>query len=119
APDLLFVDGHGIAHPRRLGLASHLGVATGLPAIGVAERILTGTTSMPLHQVQGAFVPLRDGREQVGWLLRSRVGEAPLAVSPGHRVAMPSVAELVMRFVRGTRLPEPLRLAMPPAPRGP
>lgn len=110
-PDLVLVDGHGIAHPRRLGIAAHLGVATGLPSIGVAKKILTGTTSMPLHQMRGAFVPLRDGREQIGWLLRSKVGCLPLVVSPGHRVAMASVAETVMRFVTNYRLPEPTRLA--------
>ncbi len=111
APDLVFVDGHGIAHPRRLGIAAHLGVATGLPSIGVAKKILTGTTSLPLHEMRGAFVPLRDGREQIGWLLRSKVGCLPLVVSPGHRVAMASAAEVVMRFVGKYRLPEPTRLA--------
>jgi deoxyribonuclease V len=110
-PDLVFVDGHGIAHPRRLGIAAHFGVATGLPSIGVTKNILIGTTSMPLHEMRGAFVPLRDGREQIGWVLRSKVGCLPLVVSPGHRVAMPSAAEVVMRFVRGYRLPEPTRLA--------
>ncbi|HEX2083235.1 MAG TPA: deoxyribonuclease V [Xanthomonadaceae bacterium] len=110
-PDLVFVDGHGIAHPRRLGIAAHFGVATGLPSIGVTKNILIGTTSMPLHEMRGAFVPLRDGREQIGWLLRSKVGCPPLVVSPAHRVAMPSAAEVVMRFVRGDPLPEPTRLA--------
>ena len=110
-PDLVFVDGHGIAHPRRLGIAAHFGVATGLPSIGVAKKILVGTTSMPLHEMRGAFVPLRDKREQIGWLLRSKVGCLPLVVSPGHRVAMASAAETVMRFVGRYRLPEPTRLA--------
>ena len=111
APDLLLVAGNGIAHPCRFGLAAHLGVTTGLPSIGVARRILTGTSATPLHEMRGAFVPLRQGREQIGWLLRSRIGSDPLVVSPGHRVAMASTAELVMRFVTGARLPEPLRLA--------
>jgi deoxyribonuclease V len=111
APDLVFVDGHGIAHPRRLGIAAHFGVATGLPSIGVAKKVLTGTTSMALHEMRGAFLPLRDGREQIGWLLRSKVNCLPLIVSPGHRVAMASAAELVMRCVTTYRLPEPTRLA--------
>jgi len=110
-PDLVLVDGHGIAHPRRLGIAAHLGIVTGLPTIGVAKKVLTGHSAMQLHQVRGAFVPLRDGREQIGWLLRSKVGCLPLVISPGHRVAMASAAELVMRFVARYRLPEPTRLA--------
>ena len=111
APDLAFIDGHGIAHPRRLGIAAHFGVATGLPCIGVAKKILVGAPRMALHDMRGAFTPLRDGREQIGWLLRSKPGCLPLIVSPGHRVAMPSAPELVMRYVGKYRLPEPTRLA--------
>jgi deoxyribonuclease V len=110
APDLAFVDGHGIAHPRRLGIAAHFGVASGLPTIGVAKKVLVGTAAA-LHQTRGAYTPLRDGREQIGWVLRSKPGCNPLFVSPGHRVAMASAAELVMRFVTTYRLPEPTRLA--------
>ncbi len=111
APDLAFIDGHGIAHPRRLGIAAHFGVATGLPSIGVAKKILTGEARMALHEMRGAFTPLRSGKEQIGWLLRSKPGCLPLIVSPGHRVAMPSAPELVMRYVGKYRLPEPTRLA--------
>ena len=111
APDLAFIDGHGIAHPRRLGIAAHFGVATHLPCIGVAKKILVGEARMALHEMRGAFTPLRDGREQIGWLLRSKPGCLPLLVSPGHRVAMPSAPELVMRYVTKYRLPEPTRLA--------
>ena len=111
APDLAFIDGHGIAHPRRLGIAAHFGVATGLPCIGVAKKILVGAPRMALHDMRGAFTPLRDGATQIGWLLRSKPGCLPLVVSPGHRVAMASAPELVMRFTRGYRLPEPTRLA--------
>jgi len=111
APDLAFVDGHGIAHPRRLGIAAHFGVATGLPSIGVAKKILVGEARMSLHDMRGAFTPLRVGTEQIGWLLRSKPGCLPLIVSPGHKVAMPSAPELVMRYVGKYRLPEPTRLA--------
>lgn len=111
APDLAFLDGHGIAHPRRLGIAAHFGVATGLPSIGVAKKILIGENRTNLHDMRGAFTPLRDGREQIGWVLRSKVGCLPLIISPGHRVAMASVPELVMRYVTTYRLPEPTRLA--------
>jgi len=109
-PDLVFIDGHGIAHPRRLGIAAHFGVTTGLPSIGVARKILVGDGIIP-HQTRGAYTALRDGREQIGWLLRSKVKCKPLVVSPGHRVAMASAADLVMRYVTTYRLPEPMRLA--------
>jgi len=111
APDLALVDGHGIAHPRRLGIAAHFGVATGIPCIGVATDILVGEQRMALHEMRGAFTPLRDGHEQIGWLLRSKRGSPPLVVSPGHRVAMPSAPELVIRYVTTHQLPEPMRLA--------
>jgi deoxyribonuclease V len=110
-PDLAFVDGHGIAHPRRLGIAAHFGIASGLAAIGVAKKILTGSARNALHDVRGAFIPLRDGADQIGWLLRSRPGCNPLVVSPGHRVSMASAPELVMRWTTRYRLPEPTRLA--------
>ena len=116
-PDLAFIDGHGIAHPRRLGIAAHFGVVTGLPAIGVAKRKLVGEFAA-LHDMRGAFTPLRAPNrggdtpgEQIGWALRSKVGCLPLFVSPGHRVSMASCAELVMRFTTTYRLPEPTRLA--------
>lgn len=109
-PDLVLVDGHGIAHPRRLGIAAHFGVVTDLPSIGVAKKILIGEAA-PLHQTRGAYVTLRHRGEQIGWLLRSKPNCNPLVVSPGHRVAMASVADLVMRYVTGYRLPEPTRLA--------
>ena len=109
-PDLALVDGHGIAHPRRFGIAAHFGVASGLPTIGVAKKILAGDGIIP-HQTRGAYTALRDGGAQIGWLLRSKVDCDPLVVSPGHRVAMASAADLVMRCVTTHRLPEPMRLA--------
>ncbi|MBW8823020.1 MAG: deoxyribonuclease V [Xanthomonadales bacterium] len=109
-PDLVFVDGHGIAHPRRLGIAAHAGVITGLPTVGVAKSVLVGT-SKPLHGMRGAHAPLRDKGEQIGWMLRSKERCLPLIVSPGNRVSMAAAPELVMRFVTRYRLPEPTRLA--------
>jgi deoxyribonuclease V len=109
-PDLVFVAGHGIAHPRRLGIAAHFGVAADLPSIGVAGETLLGTAAS-LHEIRGAHTPLRDHGEQVGWLLRSRPGCTPLVVSPGHRVSMTAAAQLVMRYVVVDPLPEPIRLA--------
>lgn len=109
-PDMVFVDGHGIAHPRRLGIAAHFGVVADLPCVGVAKKILVGTAA-ELHQMRGAYVTLRDRGEQIGWVLRSKPGCNPLVVSPGHRVAMASAGDLVMQYVTRYRLPEPTRLA--------
>lgn len=110
-PDLVFIDGQGIAHPRRLGIATHFGIVTDLPTIGVAKKVLVGTPSITLHDMRGAFTTLRDHGEQIGWLLRSKPGCLPLVVSPGHRVAMATAPEMTMRFVTTYRLPEPTRLA--------
>jgi deoxyribonuclease V len=110
-PDLCLIDGHGFAHPRRFGIACHFGVAADLPTIGVAEKVLVGTSSTALHEMRGAFTTLRDGSEQIGWMLRSKPGCLPLIVSPGHRVAMATAPEMVMRFVTTYRMPEPTRLA--------
>jgi deoxyribonuclease V len=110
-PDMVLIDGQGIAHPRRLGIAAHFGVATDLPTIGVAKKVLIGTSSTTLHDMRGAFTTLRDDGEQIGWLLRSKVGCLPLVVSPGHRVALATAPEMVLRFVTTYRLPEPTRLA--------
>ena len=111
APDLALVEAHGIAHPRRLGTAAHFGLASDLACIGVATAIDVGATRISLHEMRGAFTPLRDGPQQVGWLLRSQPDAPPLVVSPGHRMSMASAPELVMRFVTGDRRPEPTRLA--------
>ncbi len=111
APDLAFVHGHGIAHPRRLGIAAHFGAVTGLPSIGVAKKVLVGDTRTNLHDMRGAFTPLRQDAEQIGWVLRSKPLCLPLIVSPGYRVAMASTPELVMRYVTTYRLPETTRLA--------
>ncbi|WP_263142313.1 deoxyribonuclease V [Pseudomonas sp. RIT-PI-AD] len=109
-PDLIYCDGQGIAHPRRLGIASHLGVVTGLPTIGVAKKILVGEhAELPLQR--GARVPLVHNGETIGWVLRSRDKVNPLIVSPGHRVSLETAAELVLACGRGYRLPEPTRLA--------
>ncbi len=110
-PDLCLIDGHGFAHPRRFGIACHFGVAADLPTIGVADKVLVGTSSTALHEMRGAFTTLRDGAEQIGWMLRSKPGCLPLIVSPGHRVAMATAPEMVMRFVTTYRMPEPTRLA--------
>lgn len=109
-PDLVFVDGQGVAHPRRLGIAAHLGVATGVPAIGVAKTILCGTHAA-VPESRGARVPLMYKGERIGTVLRSKLRVRPLIVSPGHRVGHDTAADLVMAFDTRYRLPEPTRLA--------
>jgi len=109
-PDLIFVDGHGIAHPRRLGIAAHLGVVTGMPTIGVAKKILTGSHA-ELGPLRGEQVDLLDRGQVIGTVLRSKERVRPLIVSPGHRVSLSSAPRLVLACLRGYRLPEPTRLA--------
>lgn len=112
APEALLVDGQGIAHPRGLGIASHLGVHLGLPSIGVAKSLLFGRPEGPLPQGAGSAVRLLapDGRP-IGYAYRSRTGVRPLYVSPGHRVGLEEALALVKGLPTRFRLPEPLRLA--------
>jgi deoxyribonuclease V len=109
-PDMLMMDGAGYAHPRRIGVASHLGVLTGLPVIGVAKSRLCGTHAEPGLR-KGAMVRLMDKGECIGTVLRSRDGCRPLYVSPGHRIGFDSSVKWVMKCLKGYRLPEPTRLA--------
>jgi deoxyribonuclease V len=111
-PDLVVVEAECIVHPRRLGIASHLGVLLDVPTIGCAKSLLTGTHEK-LAGSFGASVPLLDGstREPIGALLRSRRGANPLYVSPGHRIDANGALDMVRRCLRGYRLPEPTRRA--------
>lgn len=109
-PDLLFVDGHGISHPRRLGVASHFGVLVDVPTIGVAKKRLCGTFS-PLSAQPGARASLMDKDEHLAWVWRSKVRCNPLFISTGHRVSMDSALAWVQRCIKGYRLPEPTRWA--------
>ncbi len=109
-PDLLLVDGQGYAHPRRFGIACHLGVLTGLPTIGVGKTRLTGTYAEP-PQIRGAWTPLMDGPERIGAVLRSRERTKPLFISAGHRISLESAVEWVMRCATRYRLPETTRSA--------
>lgn len=109
-PDLIICDGQGIAHPRRLGIASHIGVLTGLPTLGCAKTRLIGT-HVPLEAERGSRVPLMDRGEQIGWVLRTRTGVTPVYVSPGHKVSMARAAELTLACVTRYRLPETTRYA--------
>jgi len=109
-PDLLFVDGHGISHPRRLGVASHFGLLVDVPTIGVAKKRLCGKFE-PLSEEPGSRQLLTDKGEALAWVLRSKKRCNPLFVSTGHRVSLDSALVWVQRCMAGYRLPEPTRWA--------
>ncbi|MFQ5603210.1 MAG: deoxyribonuclease V [bacterium] len=109
-PDLLLCDGQGVAHPRRFGLACHLGVLSGLPTIGVAKSRLIGTHA-PLSPEKGSSVPLVDKGETVGLVVRTRAHVKPVYVSVGHKISLPTAKAWVLRCVTKFRLPETTRLA--------
>jgi deoxyribonuclease V len=109
-PDLVIVDGQGLAHPRRLGVASHLGVVLDLPTIGCAKSRLIGTYDEPAP-ARGARSPLKDGKETIGAALRTRTGTNVVYVSTGHRVSLAAAVTAVLACATRYRLPEPQRLA--------
>jgi deoxyribonuclease V len=109
-PDLLILDGQGYAHPRRMGLACHVGVITDVPAIGCAKSRLIGEHSEPADEV-GSWVPLYDQGEVIGAVLRSRAGVAPLFVSVGHKIDLQTAVAVVLHCCAGYRLPETTRYA--------
>ncbi|QPI65022.1 deoxyribonuclease V [Vreelandella venusta] len=109
-PELVMVDGQGIAHPRRLGVAAHLGLWLNLPTIGIAKSRLTGQHE-EVGNTQGYWVPLTSGNEVIGAVLRSRKNVKPVFVSPGHRLSLETSLDWVVRCLGRTKLPEPTRLA--------
>ncbi len=109
-PDLILVDGQGIAHPRRLGLAAHLGLFLKIPTIGCAKSLLCGRHQAPGTE-PGSYAELADRGEVIGAVLRTKPGVKPVYVSIGHRVDLPAAIYWVMQCCHGYRLPEPTRLA--------
>ncbi len=109
-PDVILVDGQGIAHPRRIGLATHLGLWLGIPTIGCAKSRLFGEYEEPGLD-RGAWTPLTDKGEILGAVLRTRARVKPLFVSPGHLCDLPSAIRIVLESSPGYRLPFPTRLA--------
>ena len=109
-PDLIIVDGQGIAHPRRLGIAAHLGLFFDIPTIGCAKSRLCGTYREPSLEA-GNYEELFDDNEPIGVVLRTKYNTNPLYISIGNKIAIEDAIFWVMRCCRGYRLPEPIRLA--------
>jgi deoxyribonuclease V len=109
-PDIMLIDGQGIAHPRGLGLATHLGVVLDTPTIGCAKSHLYGEYRMPGAK-RGAHRAMRSGHQRIGVVLRTRNNVKPLYVSPGHLVDIHDCMRIVLRVARRYRLPEPIRYA--------
>ena len=111
-PDLVMVDGQGIAHPRRLGIAAHLGLWLDLPTIGCAKSILSGHyDESRLSEEAGAWLPLKEYGEIIGAAVRTRSRVKPMIISLGHRISLESSIRYVLRCNKGYRLPEPTRQA--------
>lgn len=109
-PDLILCDGQGIAHPRRFGIACHLGLIVDLPTIGVAKSLLIGKHE-EVAEERGSWQPLRHRSETIGAVLRTRTRTKPLYISGGHRVSLPTAIEYVLRCTPKYRLPETTRIA--------
>ena len=110
SPDLLLCDGQGVAHPRRLGIASHLGLLVDIPSIGVAKTRLYGSHG-EVPDPRGAWTPLRANGEIIGAVLRTRPNVKPLYISSGHRISLETAIEYVMGCCTRYRLPETTRWA--------
>lgn len=109
-PDLMVLDGQGIAHEHRLGIATHFGLVTDVPTIGCAKSRLRGQYAEPAN-TPFAQSPMYDGDEIIGIALRSKKNCKPIFVSPGHKVSMAQSVEIIKNCIRGYRLPEPTRQA--------
>jgi deoxyribonuclease V len=112
-PDLVLFDGHGTAHPRGFGLACHLGLWLDRPSVGVAKSLLVGASQLPgLEPGSTTFITAEEDPGRIlGAALRTRRGSRPIYVSPGHRVDLTRSVEFALQCCRGSRIPEPLRLA--------
>ncbi len=108
-PTLVFVDGCGINHPRKAGLASYIGVILDMPTIGISKSVLCGCFEAPIEV--GEAKPLIYGKDVVGYVLKSKKGCRPIIVSAGHKVSIDSSLELTRKYIKSHKLPEPGRFA--------
>jgi deoxyribonuclease V len=109
-PDVLILDGHGLAHPRRMGIATHFGIEVDHPTMGCAKNILTGTHQV-LGNEKGATADLIDEGEKVGFALRSRTNVNPIYISPGHKLSFADTYDIIMQVLTKYKLPKTTRLA--------
>jgi deoxyribonuclease V len=109
-PDVLVVDGHGIAHPRRMGIAAHFGALTGQPSMGCAKNILFGKFAEPAIGL-GSYTAIYDQKEVIGYAFRSKAKTAPVYVSPGHNMGLHNSLAIIQQCIGKYRIPEPTRLA--------
>lgn len=109
-PDVLVVDGHGIAHPRRMGIAAHFGALSGQPTIGSAKKILWGKFNEPVLTA-GSYSPISDKGEVIGYTLRSKTNVKPVFISPGHLLSLQNTLDIMKQCLGKYRIPEPTRLA--------
>lgn len=110
APQVVIFDGQGLAHPRRIGLASHMGLWLNLPSFGCAKSLFVGTCREP-KRAAGGLAPLMHKKEQVGYAVRTKAKIKPVYVSAGHKIDLASAVRVALATTRGYRLPEPTRLA--------
>jgi len=109
-PDVVMMDGQGYSHPRRCGLACHMGLWLRRPTLGCAKTRLLGTFKEP-RKAAGSLSPLKDGDDVIGSVVRTKTGTKPLYVSVGHQIDLPSAVRVVLETCKGYRLPEPARRA--------
>ncbi len=109
-PDVVMIDGHGLAHPRRFGIAAHMGLWLQIPCIGCAKSLLCGTFKDPPQKIC-SFSPLTDKEETIGRVVRTRQNVKPVFISVGHRIDLASAVQVALQMCRGYRIPEPTRLA--------
>ena len=109
-PDLIITDGQGIAHPRQMGLATHLGILTDTPTIGCAKSKLFGTYQNP-PEIKGSYSYLMNKKMIIGAVVRTRTNVAPVFVSPGHKISLKTSINMILKCCPTYRLPEPIRRA--------
>ncbi len=110
-PDIIIVHGHGIAHPHGCGMASHIGVLCDKPTIGCCRKLLNSGYHRPVQTQKGSFQPVLFKGKEVGIAYRSKDNVKPIFISPGYKCSMEQARDIIIRNLRGYRLPEPLRLA--------